>query len=195
MHTKQQQQYHNQSGFVILFSILISTIILIMSAGIFNIAQKETILSSYSRESQKAFYAADSGVECALYWDVGPITQTRFPRSQENGTNTPSFNCGVDGDGDSQSITAYKYDVVYDNGLYDHVFGFRYPGSVDGDACSFVLVEKKDPEPPTTPDGPQNPASVRITAVGYNICDEEGIPDLGDPTLLERRLSVRYRNL
>jgi hypothetical protein len=182
-------QLHRESGFVILFSILISTIILIMSAGIFRVAQKETILSSYSRESQKAFYAADGGVECAIFWDISNfVTQTRFSRSQPSDSNTPSFECGTDGDGDPRSIQAYKYDT---SGVYDHVFGFRYTNEGDDFGCSFVFVEKNDPAPPAAPEDPPNPTETRITAVGYNVCEED-IPDLDDPTLLERRLSVRY---
>lgn len=33
------------------------------------VAQKEVVLASVGRDSQYAFYAADSGSECALYWD------------------------------------------------------------------------------------------------------------------------------
>lgn len=184
------QQLHTESGFVILFSILISTIILIMSAGIFQIAQKETILSSYSRESQTAFYAADAGVECGLFYDIGLITQTRFSRDQVNGTLTPDFTCGTDASGNQTTINAYKYNV---NGVYDHVFGFRYASPGDDLGCSFVFVEKNDPAP-VNPGDPLNPTEVRITAVGYNTCDGN-VPNLEDPTLLERRLSVRYLNI
>lgn len=44
---------------------------LLFSAGmaIANIALRELALSSAGRESQFAFYAADTGAECALYWD------------------------------------------------------------------------------------------------------------------------------
>lgn len=57
-------------GFVILFAVLISAIILLIGGGIFSISFKETVLSSTARESQYAINAADAGVECALYHDV-----------------------------------------------------------------------------------------------------------------------------
>jgi len=56
-----------QKGFVILFAVLISAIILLIGAGVLSISVKETLLSSAARESQFAINAADSGVECALY--------------------------------------------------------------------------------------------------------------------------------
>jgi Tfp pilus assembly protein PilX len=175
-----------KSGFVILFAILVSTIILIMSAGIFRVAQKESILSSYSKESQIAFYSADAGVECALYWDISnTITSTKFPISQAPETLTEPFTCGVDEDNTPITIQAYKYDA---SGIYSHVFGFRYGGATEGSGCSFVFVEKNEPLAPTS----GTPLSTtRVTAVGYNAC-EGNVPDVDDPTLLERRLSVSY---
>lgn len=60
-----------QSGFVILFTILISAIIFSMGLGIYSIAIRQTILSSTSREAMQAFYSADAGIECTLLAEVG----------------------------------------------------------------------------------------------------------------------------
>jgi len=57
-------------GFTLLFAVLISSLLLAIGLAIFNITIKEIILSSAGRESQFAFYAADTGAECALYWDL-----------------------------------------------------------------------------------------------------------------------------
>ncbi len=59
-----------QKGFTLLLAALIASIVLSIGAAIFSIAQKELALSSIGRDSQFAFYAADSAAECALYWDV-----------------------------------------------------------------------------------------------------------------------------
>ena len=59
-----------QAGFTLLLAALVSSIVLALGAAIFAIAQKELILSSVGRNSQFAFYAADSAAECALYHDV-----------------------------------------------------------------------------------------------------------------------------
>lgn len=179
-----------ERGFVILFAILVSTIILLMSAGIFRIAQKETVLSSFSRESQVAFYAADSALECTLYYDVSSqITETSFRTSDPVGS-TSSFNCGTDENGDSQTVTATKYTA---SGSYDHVFAFRY-ANLDYDAgCAFVFVEKNNPvlTDPANPETSSTTTQTRVTAVGYNVCNAD-IPDVDDPLLLERRLTVQY---
>ena len=59
---------HNR-GFTLIFSVLISSILVALGSAIFDLVSKEIILSSAGRESQFAFYAADTGIECALYWD------------------------------------------------------------------------------------------------------------------------------
>jgi len=60
---------HAQKGFTLLLATLISSLLLLLGATIFNIIKKEIVLSSLGRDSQFAFYAADTGAECALYWD------------------------------------------------------------------------------------------------------------------------------
>lgn len=57
---------NNQKGFVIIFAVLISALMLLIGVGIFRISVKETVLSSTARESTIAFFAADGGMECTL---------------------------------------------------------------------------------------------------------------------------------
>lgn len=57
-------------GFTILLAALIASLVLALGISVFTIAQKQLILSSIGRNSQYAFYAADTAAECALYWDV-----------------------------------------------------------------------------------------------------------------------------
>ncbi len=58
-----------QAGFTLLLAALVSAIVLALGTSIFEIAQKQLTLSSIGRDSQFAFYAADTAAECALYWD------------------------------------------------------------------------------------------------------------------------------
>jgi hypothetical protein len=57
-------------GFTLLLATITSTLLLILGSTVFNIIQKEIVLSSLGRDSQFAFYTADAGAECALYWDM-----------------------------------------------------------------------------------------------------------------------------
>jgi hypothetical protein len=60
----------NKRGFALLFSVLLSSLLLTIGLSIFSITLKELAISTASRQSVHAFYAADSGRECALYWDI-----------------------------------------------------------------------------------------------------------------------------
>jgi hypothetical protein len=59
-----------QSGFAMLFTVLIISVILSIALGISDLTFKQTLLSNSAKNSQLAFYQADSGVECGLYYDV-----------------------------------------------------------------------------------------------------------------------------
>ena len=62
---KQQDQ-----GFTLLYSLIISSLILATVLSIVNVALKQKAISGFARQSQTAFYAANSGMECALYWAI-----------------------------------------------------------------------------------------------------------------------------
>jgi hypothetical protein len=59
-----------EKGFALLFSVLVSSLLLTIGLSIFNIALKELAISSATERSIHAFYAADSGREFALYQDT-----------------------------------------------------------------------------------------------------------------------------
>ncbi len=68
----------SSGGFVALFTVLIAGIILTMAIGIANVTYKELVLSSEARDANIAFFAADTGAECALYWDIGNNTNVFY---------------------------------------------------------------------------------------------------------------------
>jgi len=57
-------------GFTLFIAIIVAGTLLLIATGITGLAVKQSLISSTGRESQYAFYAADTGMECALYWDV-----------------------------------------------------------------------------------------------------------------------------
>jgi Tfp pilus assembly protein PilX len=60
---------NSNSGFTLMLATLIASLMSSLGIAMFTIAQKEVALSTIGRDSQFAFYAADLGAECALYWD------------------------------------------------------------------------------------------------------------------------------
>ena len=58
-----------KGGFALLFSVLVSSLLLTMGLSVLNISLKELAISTASKQSIHAYYAADSGREYAIYLD------------------------------------------------------------------------------------------------------------------------------
>lgn len=56
-------------GFTIFFAMLVGSLALSVGFAIYDLTVREIDLSAAASQSQYAIYAADTGVECALYWD------------------------------------------------------------------------------------------------------------------------------
>lgn len=71
-----QNKVKINTGFAILFSVLMASFLITLGISIFSISLKEIMITTSTRDSQIAYYIADSARECALYWDV---KQGAFP--------------------------------------------------------------------------------------------------------------------
>lgn len=59
-----------KNGFTLLFAVLIISITLSLSLGATNLVISQLTISRDTRESLEAFYTANAGAECALFWDI-----------------------------------------------------------------------------------------------------------------------------
>lgn len=97
-------------GFTLLLALLISSIVLAISLSVFGIIIREISLSTSARESRLAFYAANAGVECAIYWD---FVQGAFATSNPAATTITCNNQSFDVGGPS-GVNTFQLDL--DNG-------------------------------------------------------------------------------
>ncbi len=56
-------------GVTLLVAVILSSVVLSVALALLDVAYKQQLLSSTSKQSQYAFYSADSAMECALYFD------------------------------------------------------------------------------------------------------------------------------
>lgn len=154
-----------KEGFVSLIALLLANIFLMIGMSVFAISIKELSLSFGGRESNTAFYAADGGMECALYWDI----QEEF-----FATSTPPS-------GDINCANHDDITVTYTpNGLEGmSSFNFSF-GSDDFAPCATVTVEKIWQTVPT------EKVVTRIISRGRNNCNTF------DPRRVERAWKVTY---
>ena len=76
---------NSQKGYTLLFAVIVSVLVLSIAAFILSVSRKEAILASASRDSIYAFYAADSGLECAVE-HLDTLATSSYPSS--------TFSCG-----------------------------------------------------------------------------------------------------
>ena len=151
-------------------AVVIMGILLFISFAVINITLKGSLFASSGENSQYAFYAADSGLECTLYWDskVDPskfatstsgspiscngssiITGTAIP-----GTTTVTLiGCG----GSTKPTSVFGFDMNF--------------GSNPLPACAIVMVTKN------------TNGTTYIQSRGYNTCTS-------DPRRVERGIGV-----
>jgi hypothetical protein len=156
------QTRNNKKGFTILFASLFAGLLLAIGVGIFNIIFKELILASSAKESQFAFYAADSGIECALYWDL----REKVFATSTNSTATPA---GTLCNGDDITLSS-EWNVTTGAGTGVTTFSMDFPPE---SYCAIVTVTK-------------NAGDTTIESRGYNTCDTENL------RRVERGLRVDY---
>ena len=136
----------NNSGFVILFAVTVSDILLSIALGVANVSYKEVKFTTSGRDSNDAILAADVGAECALFYDK--LSASSFPIA---GPAT-AITCAT------QTVTP-SFSGTADTGSYDFVLSGL--GSM-GTSCVKVNVYKDK----TTP-----PMLILINSTGYNIGD------------------------
>lgn len=168
--TKKQRQ-----GFTILFAVIVSALVLSIGLSIANITLKQIRISSLGRESQVAFYAADSGSECVLYYD---LIEEAFATSSNSNISLlpPTISCF------NQDAT-----VIFNPSDPNQANAFSATSTIEirdntsaTGLCATVQIGKHD----TDADGFSD--KTLILSRGYNVCN-------GDSTrLLERGIRIRY---
>lgn len=78
------KQRNKQAGLTLLIAIIIISIVGSIGISLSFIASKQLSISKTRRESQSAYYAAEAGMQCALYWllrdrETFSTTQTSRP--------------------------------------------------------------------------------------------------------------------
>jgi len=152
----------NQKGYAILFTIVIVSAVSVITAGLTNAVYKQLVLSSLAKDSQSAFYQADTAGDCALYADrvegAKPIPNLI--------TAGGIFSCG-----------GLELTVVPTGPNYIILPSLAVQAS--SDPCFRIDVIKDTTTTPGT-------IKTTIEAKGYNFCD------ITNPRTVEREIKIDY---
>lgn len=163
------------------YALLVASLALAIGASIFDITLREIDLSNAATQSQYAVYVADSGAECALYWDskctiAGCNTGSSAFATSSASAVTPANSNFICGNVDITSAAA-NWTVTSAAGPPGQatttftINGTQYKNQTP---CAIVYVSKVG-----------NPAKTTVTSHGYNTC-------VAGPLQLERVFQVSY---
>lgn len=138
--SKQKNSYKKNQGFALLFSVLLSSVLLSIGLSIFSITLKELAISTAARQSVMAFSAADSGRECALYWDT---KRGQIPTLKDNSVNPGSIKCGGQAISVSGSYTPSTGSLGSANSVSVEFISFVLNGQSDGLNFKVTLSRSK----------------------------------------------------
>ncbi len=163
--TSQLKTKNLNAGYAILFTMVIVSVMSGISMGLANSMFKEMVISSIARDSQVAFYEADTAVECILYAERG---------SSGMGGGlaglvllSSNFDCGTYENGDPMtfSVTEDSTDFYTINPVSNSLLPISDPcfkGTVDANNGMEFMIR------------------------GYNTCDSN------NPRQVERGVKVTY---
>lgn len=140
------------SGFVLLFSIVVSSIIFFIGIGIYSIATKELAIAELTENSQRSIFISDAGFECASLW-YGRIFSEPSPNVISECLGNKNISIERIGSTSASFWLFFKQNDLSGD--------YRY------DTCVQVTMEKKDD-------------LVTVYSQGFNACEKGS--DGGDPT-------------
>ena len=163
---------HSQKGFALLVAVIFMTVMLTLGLSLGSLAYKQQVLASSAIESQSAFYAADTALECALYFD-----QQNNAFAFSLSPNGPTLSCG--------GASALSTSTLQNGSMPSQpwiIRELRIPIGTGGSSCADVTIYKYPPG--TTP-------STYIFAQGYDVsCSTVDSPS--GVRLTARGLKVHY---
>lgn len=134
---------HPNRGFTLLISLILTSVTLALGIALLDIAYKQILLASSAKQSQYAFYNADSILECTLYWDQ---------RFNAFGFEAPLSGSSISCDG--RTITGYATSV---SGA-QRTTTFSHTCASGGTIATVTLYK-------------QSSGQTNIFATGLNTCD------------------------
>jgi len=182
--------------------MLVGALALAVGAAIYDLAVREVDLSQTATQSQYAIYAADTGAECALYWDSKCASAGYCTVSGGSVFATSSLSLSSPSAPPTSGVVCNTYDIAAfgtspnpyaapngppitnwsawsisapDASHATTTFTIHIPSGGVQNYCATVEVGKAG-----------NPAITTVVSHGYNNCSNVGV------TRLERKLQVTY---
>ncbi len=160
---------NKKRGVALLIAIVTTSMFLIVSFVVSNIAFKQVALAHAAQESQYAFYNADSGTECAIYWDLKDPDLDNLSSFEVLAPHSITCN-GQTLPADSPTVKTTGTPPTVIGGAATSRFSIDFPRG-----CAVVTVTRAG-------------GVTTIESKGYNTCD------LNASRRYERAIKINYAN-
>jgi Tfp pilus assembly protein PilX len=186
---------HNNSqkrGFALVIGVAVAAILISVTFVMFSITLKQVTLATAGRNSQLAFYAADTGIECALYANYKIDNAFAQINSATDGSgNThidlvppstiPDFRCN----NKKITYTPAPGSITINGVTYNEAIVSRFQVDyLTGNQCALLTVTKYV-KPIVIGGITVDTVGTKIESRGYNTC-----VNISDPQRVERGLEV-----
>lgn len=138
-------QHTQKKGFALLYTVVIVSLILSITAGISNIVFKQSLLSNLATDSQIAFYQADNAAECAMY-----LLNNTNANFDPTGPVTPFF---------CSTTQSYELDAANSSIPGLTIYSPAATTLSSSSPCSSITIDQTDP------------SKTVIEAHGFNVCN------------------------
>ena len=155
---------NRKKGVTIFFAMLIIALLIGIGSSISLLSQKQVNISTLSKQSELAFYSADSGAECVFYWDKNSTKLDPWTAQ-----STAAINCNA------ASVTVCDNTTSF---CTDTTKTFRI--SFGNNACADITLSKQQ-----LGDAPFVVVTT-LTSQGYNDCRANAVNQL------QRTIKVTY---
>ncbi len=178
-----QQSVHTKRGFTLLVAAVLASVVLSIGLALAHMSAQQLKLAGVARDSEDAFYAASSALECIAAADqMTWLPEGHYGSPFQDQDSAPMIPCALE-DGTWQTVQFYFYGDTgsgpsFSSGEWvDESGNTQYAGGwfPSGNGCAYVVLTKGD-------DG-----RTTVFARGTNTCNFED-PD----KLVERGLSATY---
>ena len=162
-----------QRGFALLVAVIFMTVMLTFGLSLGALSYKQAVLASGAQESQYAFYAADAGLECALYADQQSGAFI-YPLSDPG--VAPSMSC--------DGIPALSASEVWNTAYWVVTERLSLDSGTTHPRCADVTIYKYK-------DAQANGTTSYLYSQGYDVsCGE--VASSNNPRIVSRGINVHY---
>ena len=189
-----QTKRTHENGLALLLSLIVVSVTLAVGLSLLNITLKQFTLSATARDSEMAFHAANTGLECMQYFREHDAWRTVLLNDDANpATAAPAFWCAHK----APSYTGTRHYLNTNRDQYVYNYVYRYSVNESCIETSMYLMDLRESSYPLT--RTVNEGLEQISCVSGVVCTtifsrgyNRACSDLDSIRIVQRELTIQF---